>query len=241
MTKLRADTLGVLGGMGPLSTADFIRKVTECTPTGGDADHIPMIVLSAPDIPDRVGSILRGVGPSPLPHLIARRALLESAGARSIAMPCNTAHHWADEMMDGSSLPFIGIVDATLAAIGRLRDRPTAVGLIATAGTLASGFYQRRLAAEGIDCVVPSDADMAEKVVRGIELVKRHQITQAAPLLSEAIRGLLDGGAGIVILACTEVELALGDDDLLEFCLDSNLALAQACVECALAQRRQYP
>ena len=71
-----------------------------------------------------------------------------------------------------------------------------------------------------------------------IELVKRNQVTQAAPLLSGAIRGLLAGFAEIVILACTEVELALGDDELLEFCLDSNLALAQACVEWTLAQRR---
>ncbi len=239
MTRLRADTLGVLGGMGPLSTADFIRKVTQCTQTSVNAEHIPMIVLSAPDIPARGGPILRGVGPSPLPHLIARRALLENAGARAIAMPCNTAHHWADEMMDGSSLPFIGIVDATLAAIGRLPEKPSAVGLIATAGTLASGFYQRRLLAEGIGCIVPSEADMVEKVVRGIELVERNQIAQGASLLTEAICGLLASGAEIVVLACTEVELALGDDALLEFCLDSNLALAQACVEWALAQRRQ--
>jgi aspartate racemase len=241
VTALRADTLGVLGGMGPLSTADFVTKLTRLTPAATESEHIPLIVLSAPDIPDRVGPILTGAGPSPLPHLIARRKLLEDAGARAIAMPCNTAHHWARAMMDGSPLPLIGIVDATLTALDRLPIRPDAVGLIATAGTVASGFYQRRLAEAGIGCILPSDGEMTDAVVRGIALVKRNRIEEAAQLFVGAIGRLLDAGAATVVLACTEVDLALSGaaGELREKCLDTNRALAQACIDWALDQRRQ--
>jgi len=85
--------LGVLGGMGPMATVDFLKKLVEATPAARDQDHLGVMVAQAPGIPDRTGAIL-GEGPDPLPAMTIALRRLEAAGATRIAIPCNTAHHW---------------------------------------------------------------------------------------------------------------------------------------------------
>ena len=105
--------LGVLGGMGPMATVDFMGKVIRNTPAACDQDHIAMVVRSATDVPDRTAAIL-DQGRDPLPAMRhALRQLLES-GARCIAIPCNTAHHWHDALQDETNVPILHIGDATV-------------------------------------------------------------------------------------------------------------------------------
>ena len=239
MSGLRKDTLGVLGGMGPLATADFMRKLIERTPAEKESEHIPLIVMSAPDIPDRVAPILTGEGESPLPALLDRRRLLEQAGARAICMPCNTAHHWEAELVAASALPFISIVDAALAAVGKRCAPGAAVGLIGTAATIKSRFYQRRLDQEGFGVVLPRPDVLIELILPGIALVKKNRIADAEPLFVAAVGHLLEQGAEAVMLACTEVDMALPRDDGPEraAAIDTNEALADACIAWAMKQR----
>jgi aspartate racemase len=239
VSKLRQDTLGVLGGMGPLATADFMRKLIERTPAEKESEHIPLIVMSAPDIPDRVTPILTGEGESPLPALLDRRSLLEKAGARAICMPCNTAHHWEPELIAASPLPFISIVDAALAAIKKRCSPGAAIGLIGTAATIKSRFYQRRLDQEGFGVVLPRPEVLIEVILPGIVLVKKNRILDAEPLFVDAVRHLLEQGAEAVVLACTEVDMALPRDDSAEraAAIDTNEALADACIDWAMGQR----
>ena len=85
--------IGVLGGMGPLATADFLAKLAHATPAVRDQDHFPVTVDSTPQIPDRVAA-LQGRGLDPLPALVAAADRLAAAGCALVAMPCNTAHLW---------------------------------------------------------------------------------------------------------------------------------------------------
>jgi aspartate racemase len=85
-------TLGILGGMGPLATVDFMRKVIDLTPATRDQDHIPMVVASIPQVPDRTAAIL-GDGESPLPVMLDAIRLLNLAAVDAVAIPCNTAHY----------------------------------------------------------------------------------------------------------------------------------------------------
>ncbi|HXF67998.1 MAG TPA: amino acid racemase, partial [Burkholderiales bacterium] len=132
--------LGVLGGMGPLATVDFMRKVIEATPARSDQEHLPLIVYSVPQVPDRTAAILQG-GASPLPAMLRGIEVLGRAGAQALAIPCNTAHYWYDELVRQGGLPILHIADAACAALERRGVRGAAVGLLATSGTLAAGFY----------------------------------------------------------------------------------------------------
>jgi aspartate racemase len=224
--------LGVLGGMGPLATVDFLLKLIEETPAARDEDHIPVITYSVPQIPMRPAAILDG-GESPLPAMLEGIRTLRQAGAVAIAIPCNTAHFWYGDMQREGGLPIIHIADAALDQLASHCARGATVGLIGTQGTLAAGFFQQRLAANGFRCIVNSDADQRELVLKAILHVKRNELDAAALLLDSAVRKLAHDGASGVILACTETPVVLDrlSPESSAMCVDATRALAKACVK----------
>lgn len=237
----RPDKLGVLGGMGPLATVDFLKKLVQLTPAKSDQDHLPVVVSLEPQIPPRTPAIVDPAAPSPLPALLARRDFLVAAGAQAIAMPCNTAHYWHKDLTAGLDIPFLHIVDATTAALGRRGFGAGVIGLIGTRATLESRLYQGPLGEKGFRCILPDAAVNAELVFPGIKLVKEYRLDAAGLLFRRAVEGLLAKGAATVVLACTEVPAALdmADPWLARHCVDANEALAQACVDWALAARER--
>ena len=233
--RLARRVIGVLGGMGPLATADFMREIILRTPATGDSGHIPLLVASLPQLPDRVGPIMTGAGESPLPALRERLKLLLDGGAKCIAMPCNTAHYWYDELARDCPARFLNIVDVTMVELrGRLQP-PAAIGVLGTAATLKAELFQRPLRAAGYTPLTPAPEVLASLVLPGIALVKKNRIDDAAALFRSALDSM--AGAALVILACTEVPAALrGDPErLARSCLDPNAALAQACVDWAFS------
>jgi aspartate racemase len=223
--------IGVLGGMGPLATVDFFSKVLAATPAKGDADHVPLLIQSDPRIPSRPPALLAG-GRSPLPELLAGRDRLIAAGATALAMPCNTAHHWYGDLVKGCSVPFISIVTASIAEVGQLAAPGASIGIIATRATLAAKIFDEPLRNAGYTPMLPVDDLMDTLVLPGIELVKAGQAVQGGQLIEQAVRALLNRGAGAVLLACTETPLALDavQSPLRAKCVDSTAALARACV-----------
>jgi len=221
--------LGVLGGMGPLATVDFLGKLIEETPATCDAEHIPVVVYSVPQIPDRPRAILEN-GESPLPAMLKGLRTLKQAGTTCIAIPCNTAHYWYDFLVREGGLPVLHIADAACSALSR--PEGDAVGLIATKGTLAAGIYQQRLEARGYRCIANSAADLDELVLPAIAHVKSNRLEAAHALVVRAALNLQAAGAQAVILACTEIPIALEyrDSDIAAICVDPTRALAQACV-----------
>ena len=105
--------LGVLGGMGPLATVDFMHKLVQEMPAAIDQEHVPVVAWNVAQIPDRQ-KFLAGTGESPLPAMLEGLQRLVAAGATRIVIPCNTAHNWFDALAAESSVPLIHIVDATL-------------------------------------------------------------------------------------------------------------------------------
>ncbi len=223
--------IGVLGGMGPLATVDFFNKVLAATPAKGDADHVPLLIQSDPRIPSRPPAILSG-GRSPLPELLAGRDRLIAAGATALAMPCNTAHYWYADLLKGCSVPFISIVTASIAEVGKLAAPGATIGIIATRATLAAKIFDEPLQSAGYRALLPDDATMDSLVLPGIDLVKAGQAAQGGQLIAQAVQALLNQGAGAVVLACTETPLALDavQSSLRAQCVDTTAALARACV-----------
>jgi aspartate racemase len=231
--------LGVLGGMGPLATADFLAKIVAATPATRDQDHIPLIAWSVPQIPDRVPAIL-GQGPSPLPAMLAGIATLKAAGAQAIAVACNTAHYWHGELQAQGGLPLLHIADAALEEAWQRAPQARVLGLLATEGTLAAGFYQQRIEAAGRGIALPSAADQA-LLQQSIDRVKAGQVAEAAALAEPVVRRLLAAGAECVIIGCTELPIALAacDAALRPRLIDATAALAAACVAWSRAEPPQ--
>lgn len=234
MTGLRGPvrTLGLLGGMGPAATVDVLDKIVKATPATRDQEHIPILVRCIPQIPDRTEALL-GRGPSPLGDLMQGAADLRQWGAQILAIACNTAHHWYGPVQEAFGGPVVHIADAVVQAL-RERGSIGPVGIMATSGTMASGFYQRRLASSGYEVLVPPPADQSRFVDHAVARAKAGEWDEARYAARSAARHLLRRGAKQIVLACTELPPTLmpvtTDRDL----LDANMALAQACVRAAL-------
>ena len=223
--------IGFLGGMGPLATADFFSKVIAATTAARDEDHVPLLIQSDPRIPSRPAAILHG-GPSPLPALLAGRDRLIAAGAIALAMPCNTAHVWLPELRQGCPVPFLSIVDASCDEAAARTQPGAAIGIIGTEATLKSRLFDNELARRGFVPLLPSNDELRNWVLPAIEQVKAGRAAEAGQQVERAVKALFDRGAQVVILACTETPLALDAiaSLLRERCVDTNAALARACV-----------
>lgn len=226
----KSGLLGILGGMGPLAGAAFAARLVALTPAERDQDHVPALLCNDPRVPDRSSARL-GRGEDPLEAMMAGLRLLESAGASLIAIPCNTAHLWYEQMAARPRVPLLHIVDAVCDDLERNRA-PGPIGLMGTPATLKLGLYQRPLRERGFEVLVPDSAGLGQ-CVEAIAAVKVNRPREAFEPAAQCIRGLLARGAGAVVLGCTELPLAVPHERRAEFgavLTDSIDALARTAL-----------
>ncbi len=200
-------TLGILGGMGPEATVYFMKKVIELTPAQKDQDHIRMIVLNDPKIPDRTAAIL-GKGEDPVPRLIRDAKLLEEAGADLIAVPCNTFFFFYEEVQKAISIPIIHMIRETASLLEREGIR--AAGIVATKGTLRTRLYHNELGRRGIQLIEPSDVDGIMDAIYSIKAGRKEGTREK---FLESFEELKRKGAEVVIAGCTEIPLVVSKED----------------------------
>ena len=228
--------LGVLGGMGPLASAHFMVRLTLLTPAARDQDHVPAVLWSDPRVPDRTRQWVAAED-DPLPWLRHGLRGLKAAGCGAVAVPCNTAHRWYDEMA-AEGMPVLHIVDAAAAALRRAAPSGT-VGVMATAAALRMRLYQDRLERLGWRVIVPTEAEMSGLVTPAIAWIKVNRTAEAYEPLVEAARALARRGAQAVVLGCTEIPLGLqagSQSDIGVMLVDSIDALALAAIRWARAK-----
>jgi len=237
MNQANDRILGVLGGMGPLASAQFMLRLTLLTPASRDQEHIPAVLWSDPRVPDRTRGKLSG-GDDPLPWLLRGIAGLRQAGCGAIAIPCNTAHGWFDEMQQAAEVPILHIVDAAAEDLRRLKIAPGRIGVMGTQATLNMRLYQDRLSAFGWDCITPAQDEMDRLVSPAIAAVKANRVAQAYAPLAEVVGTLAERGASAVVLGCTEIPLGIQagpQDTLAAPVVDTIDALARAAIRWAKA------
>lgn len=238
--------IGVIGGIGPLATVDFMAKVVRATPASRDQDHVPMIVHHDPQIPDRTAYLV-GDGVDPTSALLDAALALEKGGATMIAVPCNTAHAFLPRLETSLSIPIVNMLEATAGFIRRHDPTQRIVGLLATDGTCQSRVYEQAFARNGLQLALPS-ADAQHGVMEAIygpRGVKAGHVDGAArDLVVAAIEELCTRHATeTIVLGCTELPLLFEGTRTLSIAerrislVDPTEILAQTCVQTALARR----
>jgi aspartate racemase len=218
-------TLGILGGMGPLATVDFMAKLIRLTPAKRDQDHVPVLVYSVPQVPDRTAAILKG-NDEPLAWMRWGAETLRDAGAKCIAIPCNTAHHWHGALGDGLGIPVLHIVDAAADALKAHGIASGPIGLLGTTGTITAGVYQKRLEKLGY-APITTDDDVQERLVMGgIAEIKAGDLDAGREKLEAAAETVRKKGAPAIVLGCTEIPIVLSGPGY----IDATEALARAAL-----------
>jgi aspartate racemase len=158
-------------------------------------------------------------------------ARLETAGARAILICANTMHSVAPQIEAAIGVPLIHIADATADAVKAAGcSRPL---LLATRFTMEKAFYRDRLAAQGVDAVVPDQADRDRLHAIIYDELCQGVVTAAskAEVLAMIARS---AEADSVIFGCTEVGLLLTPDDVDRPVVDTTLVHCEAAVDFAL-------
>ena len=222
-------TLGVLGGLGPMSSVYFYEMLTAHTKAERDQDHLNILISSKADTPDRTEFILGRSGEDPLPVMKFEVARLIGAGADIIAIPCNTAHYFYDRISETSGVPVINIIRQTAIFCRRIGVRRA--GILATEGTVASGAYADIFATAGIEYITPDERE--QKIVSDIiySQIKKGQVPDMTAFRS-VCDSLVSRGCDRLILGCTELSLlkrnaALSD----ELFIDSLEVLAYSAIK----------
>lgn len=224
----RRRTLGILGGMGPTATTEFLRLLTAESRAETDQEHTRLLLLSEPGIPDRSAAVLAGQTDPLIP---IRQGLLNLAqwGADLLAVPCNTAHAFIERISDELPVPLVHIVDATLREA--VRQAPDGGWLAATTGTVVSGLYQRRAEQLGYPLHLPNEVTQA-CIQQTTVLVKAGRLTEAGQLFLTVVPSMWLHRQVPVLAACTELPIAYEAAGLPPELLVSSLrALALACIE----------
>jgi aspartate racemase len=226
-------TIGILGGMGPAATVDLFDRIVKATPARRDQEHIPVVIVSNPAVPDRSEAILHG-GADPLPVMVAGLRQLAQMGADFAVIACNTAHYYLPDLRAQGGLPIVDMIAETAQSIRRDHPEVERVGVLATSGTLAVGLYQKALTEVGLEPVLPTEDEITQIMdaiygpagvkTCGAGTANREQLRVAGQLL-------LARGAQALILGCTEIPLALQDGDLPAPLIASNQVLAEAAVK----------
>lgn len=209
----RRPVLGILGGLGPAASVDFYARLVAATPAARDQDHLHVILLSDPGVPDRNAAVA-GTGPSAGPRLAAMARRLEGAGAEVLFMVCNTAHAFAPDIRAAVKVPLVSIIDETVNATLAQAPGAERVGVLAAAGAQDARLYPDAFGRRGVRVVEPTGAGRAAFM----DLLYRVKGGARGPAeraeMLELASQLADGGAQAIVAGCTEVPLLLDAADL---------------------------
>ena len=222
-------TIGILGGMGPLATADLFRKIVISPPAECDNDHIRVYIDSNARIPDRTAALLHG-GADPVPEMLSALRNLEACGADCIIMPCNTAHAFLPALQTETEIPILDMLQITSGVCAQRYPGKTAA-VLATTGTLQTGLYAHALEAAGVPFIYPDEAGQQTLMHLIYDVVKPWRpIPPEKPVWSALLDSLHARGADYFILGCTELPVLSGILEVEGPFVDPTDELARAAI-----------
>ncbi|WP_330334883.1 aspartate/glutamate racemase family protein [Streptomyces sp. NBC_00536] len=227
-------TIGLIGGMSWESTAEYYRILNERTRERLGGLHSARCVLYSVDFAEIEGLQVQGRWAEAGEVLADAARSLSAAGAELLLICTNTMHRVADSVEAATPVPLLHIADATADAVHGAGLRR--VGLLGTAFTMEQEFYRGRLAASGLDVLVP-DAEGRALVHRVIydELCLGVVRDDSREAYRQVVADLIARGAEGVILGCTEIELLLGPEDSPVPLFPTARLHAEAAVDAALS------
>lgn len=223
--------LGIIGGLGPLASSFFYELITKHTLASCDQDHLDLVLFSHATMIDRTEALKTAAGRRVLIDTLVQDArLLEQAGAKYIAVPCNTTHVVWDEVVQESGALWIHMIRETAEAIRLKYPDVRRVGILATDGTIENALYQKELIQVGLEPMIPPQ-DMQQKVMQVIyEQVKAGKAIDY-DMFAQLTEEFHRSGAEVIILGCTELSVIHAQRPLPSYCVDAMKILVRRSLE----------
>lgn len=226
-------TIGLVGGISWHSSLDYYRLFNELTNQRLGGNEAAKVIVYSVNYGEIVTLTKAGDWKALADIMINAARTIEAAGGDCVLLGANTMHHIADKVQAAISIPFIHIADATAMAIRQKGLRK--VALLGTRYTMLFDFYRERLAAYGIEAMIPGEADI-DYVNQAIyeEMGKGKFLPATRTRFIDLIHQLAAAGAEGVILGCTEIPILIRPGDVQVPVFDTTLLHATAAVDFAL-------
>jgi aspartate racemase len=226
-------TAGIIGGMGPEATVDLMQRIIRLTPALDDRDHIHCLVDNNPKVPSRIKAIIDGRGEDPGPFIAGMAQGLEAAGADFLAIACNTAHFYYDTLCAAVRIPVIHMVKAVLDHLMEYHPGCSDIGILASPAIRITGLYDNILGSAGIRMIYPDQEDQ-DRLFQVIRKVKAGDLGPGVQEQYDRVCGHLQKrGAGLAVVACTELSVLGRETGEALAVLDAAEVLAKRIVDVA--------
>ncbi len=225
--NMEKKAIGIIGGMGPLATADVFKKIITNTCAKSDQEHIRVLIDNNTQIPDRTQAILHG-GKNPVPQLIKSAISLWAMGAQILVMPCNTAHYFYSQVQKNVDIPVLNMIELTCEGLKKRNIKK--VALLATEGTVNSGIYQKVLKEKEIEFILPDSCEqktITDLIYKGVKSGNKDFDISG---VKNALDNMMEKGAQVLILGCTELPVAMEMYKLDYPVCDPTLELARGAI-----------
>ena len=217
--------IGIIGGMGPMATADLFTKIIQSTVAKTDQEHLHVLIDNNTDIPDRTACILEG-SDAPLGPMVESARRLVDQGADLLIIPCNTAHYFHPGLQAAVDVPVLNMPE--ISAQYCADHGFSTVALLSTAGTARAQIYEPYFKKLNIRLLHPTKVGIDNLMYLIYDEIKAGRTPHPERLYPE-IMALEEQGAQAFLLACTELPLAFHDGGRIPF-IDPTLLLARAAV-----------
>lgn len=201
--------VGILGGMGPEATILLQQRVLAKIQARDDSDHLPLLIDMNPQVPSRIAHLLEGGDVDPGPYLADMARNLQDAGATALGMPCNTAHHYATAIEGATSIPLLNMVKTAVEEAAKRVPKSAALGILGSPAVRDTGVFSPDIQRLGLTELWP---DRADDLLVAIRQIKAHGPTSISrKILTDCAQNLIDKGASLLIIACSEFSLMAQD------------------------------
>jgi aspartate racemase len=224
---MRKRTIGIIGGMGPAATMLLMGRIIAATAASDDADHVPMIIDNNTQVPSRIAALIEHRGEDPGPVIAGMATRLVEHGAEALAMPCNTAHHYADLVRSTTDVPFLDMVRLSIRHLSALDGQVRRIGMLASPAVRLVGVFDEPMREAGlVPCYLDDDRPLLDIIryvkAHGVNDDVEHQFSRQAARLSAT-------GIDCLLVACSELSLMPPACVANVPCIDTIDILAIAC------------
>ena len=229
----REKIVGIIGGMGPEATVDFMHRLVAATPARDDKDHLHVLADNNPKIPSRIAALIEGTGEDPTPVLCRMAQGLEAQGADFLVIPCNTAHYYLPAIARSVRIPLLDMVELSVKKLLAAGSKPRRIGMLASPAVRLVGLYSGRMEGAGLEAMFTrqpeEDALLAViKAVKAGQVSERHRKDYA-----QVAKSLADAGAEAFLIACTELSVMGPPEAVTAPVIDTLDVLVQATIATA--------
>lgn len=238
--------IGIVGGMGPYTGLDLCKKVLDQTIAITDQEHFSFILFSLPEqIEDRTAFLLNQSTTNPGLKIAELIKKMEESGAGIVGIPCNTVH--VPEIYDciqnelvnlNCKIKLVNMIQEVLSFIQVNYPTRKNIGILSTTGTYKSDIYRIIFEPEGFNVIMPTEKMQNELIHEAIYNKEYGIKGHASPInviaedkLLQAIAYFQEQKADLVVLACTEICLAIAGKQINDLVVvDTTQILARALI-----------